>query len=181
MKSTDHLRLQKSAAKHALIVVGLSIVMLCLLSRCVVVRAEWAKWRLSWLLGSLPAPSTITLVGEVTGIDGGSDKTCYTAYLIRLYGTNRSAEEILGYYKDMLLSKGEWKREKELPGDQWLTFYNHKDGFRLAIEHGVTADYLELPTQSIVEAQRQFDTLVTIQALHADKATRERCWVGWEP
>lgn len=161
-----------------LYICALFLVMSGLLTYCTVVRSEQSKDRLENTIASLPQPQGVALLDEVTGIGGGSDKTCYTAYLYRLYGSDETATELISFYEETLLSEGGWEKIDLLSSSQDLTLYNRDGGYRLSVYFNLRDS--ELPNQSIASALARFSTPYVLAADHADAATRKKCWPGWE-
>jgi len=176
-----------SAKKAAWFVIALvlCIAVVCMLRSCVIVRTGASQARLKLLLASLPEPEKVVLLDEVAGVSGGSDSRCYTAYVYRLYGSDRTAEDVFAFFRDILLSGSEWTQDESRSGSRELSFYDRKDGFRLAVDYNLgsyaTRGFTQFSEHSLTEARQRFAMPFVVMVNHADTTTRENCWPGWEP
>ena len=174
----------KNAARFV-VAFALCIVVLGILCSCVHVQSIASQRRLKSLLTSLPEPEGVVLLNEVTGVGGGSDERCYTAFVYRLYGSDRTADEIFAFFQDTLVSRGGWEHMEQRSSGRTLVFHNRKDGFRLSIDYNIESyaikGFAQFSEQSIAEARRQFVVPFVVVVNHADSVTRENCWPGWEP
>ncbi len=163
----------------------LCIAVVGILRSCVMVRTISSQARLKQSLASLPEPERAVLLDEAAGLGGGSDDRCYTAYVHRLYGSDQSAEDVSGFFRDTLLSGGEWKEIEQHPGSENLTLHDRQEGFRLSIDYNVGSYAMPglatFPERSVAQARQQSAIPFVVVLDHADKATREKCWPGWEP
>jgi hypothetical protein len=152
------------------------------LTSCVSIRRAIASREIDSLAKGLPHPSNAVLMETVKGVDGGSDKRCYTLYVRQLYGANQQFGEILAFYEAQLTSEETWQTiERFEEGDRsWISF-NHSRGSRLGIVE-ITA----IPPFSLVQGFSEdiltdglsrFISLYSIDIQYADAATRARCWV----
>jgi hypothetical protein len=164
--------------------------MLCIpgvvmLRSCVLFKTVASQARLTRLLTSLPEPEKVVLLDEVVGVGGGSDDRCYTAYVHRLYGSDRTSEDVFDFFQDTLLSGGEWAQIESHSGSRRITFFDRKDGFRLTVDYNIesyaTRGFTQFSERSLSEAQQQFALPFVVVVNHADSATRKSCWPGWEP
>jgi hypothetical protein len=162
----------------------LCIAVVGILRSCVLLRTAASQAKLRLLLASLPEPENAVLLDEASGVGGGSDDRCYTAYVHRLYGSDQVAEDILGFFRDILLSGDEWKETNQRSDSGKLTFYDRQDGFRLTIDYNVASyampGFTQFSESSIAEARQQFAMPFVVVVNHADRATRESCWPEWE-
>lgn len=108
-----------NAKKAAWIAVTIALCMaiVAMLRSCVFVRTITSQARLQRLLASLPEPESVVLLDEAAGVGGGSDSGCYIAYVHGLYGSDQSPEDVLGFFRDALLSGGKWEEiDQHSPG-----------------------------------------------------------------
>lgn len=156
-----------------------------MLRSCVLFKTVASQARLTRLLTSLPEPEKVVLLDEVVGVGGGSDDRCYTAYVHRLYGSDRTSEDVFAFFQDTLLSRGEWTQIESRSDSKKLTFYDHKNGFRLTVDYNLESYAMRGFTQfsecSLSEAQQRFALSFVVVVNHADTATRKNCWPEWEP
>jgi hypothetical protein len=163
----------------------LCIAVVGILRSCVLFQAVASQARLKLLLASLPEPEKAVLLDEKAGVGSGSDSRCYTAYVNRLYGSDRTAEDVFAFFQDALLSGSEWTQIEQRSDNRKLTFYDRENGFRLTIDYNMgsyaTRGFTQFSEHSVAEARQQFDMPFVVVVNHADTATRENCWPGWEP
>ena len=156
-----------------------------ILRSCVIVRAVASQARLQRLLASLPEPENAALLDEAEGVAGGSDGKCYTAYVHRLYGSDQAAGDVLGFFRDTLLSGGKWKEIEQHSAGGKPTLHDRQEGFRLSIDYNVGSyampGFAAFSGRSVVKARQQFAMPFIVVVNHADRGTREKCWPGWEP
>lgn len=107
----------KKAAWFAIAFV-LCIAIVVMLRSCVIVRTAASQARLKLLLASVPEPEKVVLLDEVAGVSGGSDSRCYTAYVYRLYGSDRTPEDVFAYFQDTLFSGSEWTQNEPRSGSR---------------------------------------------------------------
>jgi hypothetical protein len=155
------------------------------LRSCVLFKTITSQARLTRLLPSLPEPEHVVLLDEVAGVGGGSDGRCYTAYVHRLYGSDRTAENVFAFFQDTLLCGSEWTQNEPRSGSRKLGFHDRQDGFRLTIDYNIgsyaTPGFTQFSEHSGARARQQFAMPFVLVVDHADAATRENCWPGWEP
>lgn len=172
-------------AKWIVVSFVLCIFLAAMLHSCVFLKGITSQARLTWLLSSLPEPEAVVLLNEVTGVGGGSDSGCYTAYVHRLYGSDQTAEHVFSFFQDMLLSGNEWAQVESGPGSRKLSFLDRRAGFRLAVDYNLgsyaASGFGRFSEQSLAEAQAQFALPFVLVLNHADGTTREKCWPGREP
>lgn len=168
-------------------VIGLVLCMpgAVMLRSCVLFKTVASQAKLTRLLVLLPEPEKAVLLDEVVGVGGGSDDRCYTAYVHRLYGSDRTPEDVFAFFQDTLLPRGEWTQIESHSGSRTLTFYDRKDGFRLTVDYNLesyaTRGFTQFSDRSLSEARQQFALSFVVVVNHADTATRKNCWPGWEP
>ena len=163
----------------------LCIAVVGILRSCVFVRTAASQARLQRLLVSLPVPENVVLLDEVTGVGGGSDSSCYTVFLHRLYGSDESVEDLLGFFRYALLSGGEWEEIEQDSAGGKLVLHARQEGFRLIIDYNLGSyampGFSPFSERSVAKARQQFAMPFAIAVNHADSETRENCWPGWEP
>jgi len=163
----------------------LCIAVVGILRSCVFIRTAASQARLKRLTSSLPEPEKAVLLHEAAGVSGGSDSRCGTAFIARLYGSDQSAEDVLGFFRNTLLSGGEWKEIEQRFVSGKLTLHDRQKGFRLSIDYNIGSyampGFAQFSERSVIEARQQFAVPFVVILDHADRATREKCWPGWEP
>lgn len=185
MKAIGFSGMNAKNARCFVVAFVLCIAVVGILRSCVLIQSVASQTRLKLLLTSLPESEGVVLLSEVTEVGGGSDERCYTAHVYRLYGSNRTADDILAFFQDTLLSRGGWEQIEQRPCGRTLAFHNRKDGFRLSVDYNIESHaikgFAQFSEQSIAEARRQFVMPFVVAVNHADTVTRENCWPGWEP
>ena len=156
-----------------------------ILRSCVFVRIAASEARLQRVLASFPEPENVVLMDEVAGVGSGSDEKCYTAYVQRLYGSDHTAEDVFGFFRDTLVSGGEWEEIEQHSAGGKLSFHDRQQGFRLSIDYNIGSyampGFATSAEHSLAKARQQSAMPFVVAVNHADRATSENCWPGWEP
>lgn len=90
-------------------------------------REETAKKKLE----SMPRLTGSVLVNMVSGVSGGSSKTCYAGYVEVLYGTDKSTAEVIAFYSQFA-QREQWVVDQSLSSDQYLAA-DGQDDYRFSV------------------------------------------------
>jgi len=117
----------------------------------------------------LPEPPEAVLVERVDGVRGGSDRKCWTAYSVTLYGTSQDFETTLSFYTE-ILSTLDWQETK------FSGLFKRSDGVSLEIltERDAWAS-LAIPMKTRQESQQQFDVIYFVSLAYGNPDAREYC------
>jgi hypothetical protein len=117
----------------------------------------------------LPEPSEAVLVERVDGIRGGSDRKCWTAYSVALYGTSQDFETTLNFYTE-ILSTLDWQETK------FSGLFRRSDGVSLEIltEQDAWAS-LAIPMKTRQESRQQFSVIYFVSLTYGNPDEREYC------
>lgn len=156
---------------------------LLLLVVCFIVGCTYSGGRLkresSDFIEKLPTLPDSVLISESGQYTGGSDSRCDGYLISRLYGTNKSIENIVQFIESEVLFEDGWSLDKRIPQDQTSINLMHQDGYLLGI------NTVELRPELIadpffphkeVTPNQPYEIVYLLNVIHIDSSQVEYCW-----
>jgi|DewCreStandDraft_4_1066084.scaffolds.fasta_scaffold126614_2 hypothetical protein len=128
-------------------------------------REEAAKKRFE----SMPRLTDSVLVNMISGVSGGSSKTCYAGYVEVLYGTDESSAEVIAFYSQFA-QREQWVVDQSLSSDQYLAADSQDDYSFSVTVMAMRGPYELHPSgidqETIDDALRKFNTVYSLNVVY---------------
>ncbi len=128
-------------------------------------REEAAKKKFE----SMPRLTDSVSVNTISGISGGSSKTCYAGYVEMLYGTDKSSAEVIAFYAQYA-QREQWTIDQAQLSSQYLAANSSDDyGFGVIIM-APRGPYELHPSgidqKTIDDARSKFNTVYSLNVVY---------------
>jgi hypothetical protein len=115
-------------------------------------------------MANLSHPPSATLIHQASEVDGGSDERCVGAHVDRLYGTDRSLEEIVSFYSQTLPS--DWRKDERSPHPAWVS--PNKVFLFLIISSYMKNEAPDIPEHLIDSAMQTYRTVYIVRISYSE-------------